>query len=191
MSTRACSKGKLAFLLHGERLKGKWALVRLRSANQERQGQLAADQGARRLRPPRAASRSPSARPRASNPAARWTRSRGRQEEGLAFQQAGQVDEIERPRRRSDHSREAGRGEAKAAKAKQQDSVKKNSARRQLPAFVEPQLATLVDEPPPGNDWLHEIKYDGYRVIAAIAGGEVVLYTRNGLDWTRAVSRRW
>ena len=54
-----------------------------------------------------------------------------------------------------------------------------------LPAFVAPQLASLVAEPPAGKDWLHEIKYDGYRAIAAIgAGGRCRIYTRSGQDWT-------
>ncbi|MFN3623577.1 MAG: DNA ligase D [Hyphomicrobium sp.] len=53
-----------------------------------------------------------------------------------------------------------------------------------LPAFVSPQLATLVAEPPEGDGWLHEIKYDGYRAIAAVAGGHCRIYTRSGQDWT-------
>jgi bifunctional non-homologous end joining protein LigD len=53
-----------------------------------------------------------------------------------------------------------------------------------LPTFVPPQLCTLVDAAPDGDDWLHEIKYDGYRAIAAIGGGKAVVYTRKGLDWT-------
>jgi bifunctional non-homologous end joining protein LigD len=53
-----------------------------------------------------------------------------------------------------------------------------------LPRFVPPQLATLVAAPPAGDDWLHEIKYDGYRAIAAIAGRRVRIYTRSGQDWT-------
>jgi len=50
---------------------------------------------------------------------------------------------------------------------------------------VKPQLATLVDAPPAGNEWLHEIKLDGYRAIASVAGERVVIRTRNALDWTR------
>ncbi|HYD87851.1 MAG TPA: DNA ligase D [Vitreimonas sp.] len=50
--------------------------------------------------------------------------------------------------------------------------------------FVEPMLATRVDEAPDGDDWIHEIKYDGYRLLAAVSGESVKLYTRNGLDWT-------
>lgn len=52
------------------------------------------------------------------------------------------------------------------------------------PTFVPPALATLVDAPPPGAEWMHEIKYDGYRLQARIEDGAVQLLTRNGLDWT-------
>ena len=51
------------------------------------------------------------------------------------------------------------------------------------PDYV-PQLATLVDTPPSGDEWLHEIKYDGYRIGARVRQGRVSLYTRNGNDWT-------
>ena len=53
------------------------------------------------------------------------------------------------------------------------------------PDYV-PQLATLVDTPPSGDEWLHEIKYDGYRIGARVRQGRVSLYTRNGNDWTAA-----
>ncbi len=49
---------------------------------------------------------------------------------------------------------------------------------------IEPQLATLVDRPPTGDAWLHEIKYDGYRALLECDGGDVHLYTRRGNDWT-------
>jgi bifunctional non-homologous end joining protein LigD len=47
-----------------------------------------------------------------------------------------------------------------------------------------PQLAVLVEQPPSGDQWLHEIKFDGYRIGAHVRKGEVTLYTRNGNDWT-------
>lgn len=53
-----------------------------------------------------------------------------------------------------------------------------------MPAAREPQLATLVSEPQEGDEWLHELKYDGYRCLMAIGGGQVRLYTRKKLDWT-------
>lgn len=54
-----------------------------------------------------------------------------------------------------------------------------------LPAFRPPQLATLERKVPTGDSWLFEIKFDGYRMQAAIAGDQVRLYTRNGHDWTK------
>ncbi len=54
-----------------------------------------------------------------------------------------------------------------------------------MPEFVEPALATLEKKAPGGARWIHEIKYDGYRVEARIDKGRVKLLTRSGLDWTR------
>jgi ATP-dependent DNA ligase len=53
-----------------------------------------------------------------------------------------------------------------------------------LPNWVKPQLTKLVGEPPDGPEWLHEIKYDGYRMHARLDRGAVRLLTRTGLDWT-------
>lgn len=53
-----------------------------------------------------------------------------------------------------------------------------------MPVFIAPCLATLVAKPPTGGDWVHEIKFDGYRIQAHIAKNSVRLLTRNGLDWT-------
>ena len=50
--------------------------------------------------------------------------------------------------------------------------------------FVEPELATLANEAPTGKEWLHEIKFDGYRLLAQITDIKPILYTRKGLDWT-------
>jgi bifunctional non-homologous end joining protein LigD len=50
--------------------------------------------------------------------------------------------------------------------------------------YVSPALATLVEFPPDGPDWWHEIKYDGYRIMAFIEDGMVILRTRGGKDWT-------
>src|SRR5207248_3155396 len=53
-----------------------------------------------------------------------------------------------------------------------------------LPAWIKPQLTKLVDAPPDGPEWLHEIKFDGYRMHARIDRGAVRLLTRTGLNWT-------
>jgi bifunctional non-homologous end joining protein LigD len=62
------------------------------------------------------------------------------------------------------------------------------SQRLPLPDFIEPCLATLVDSVPEDPNWVHEIKFDGYRLQARIAGDDVRLLTRNGLDWTHRFS---
>src|SRR4051812_32975560 len=53
------------------------------------------------------------------------------------------------------------------------------------PGFVQPALATLRTKPPTGVGYIHEIKFDGYRVQAHLRGGLVSLWTRGGLDWTK------
>jgi bifunctional non-homologous end joining protein LigD len=53
-----------------------------------------------------------------------------------------------------------------------------------LPGWIKPQLTKLVDHAPDGPDWLHEIKFDGYRMHARLDRGAVRLLTRTGLDWT-------
>ncbi len=60
-----------------------------------------------------------------------------------------------------------------------------NRAAAPIPDFVPPQLAQLVPRPPPGGGWIHEIKFDGYRVQLRIEGGRATLKTRRGLDWTK------
>ena len=57
------------------------------------------------------------------------------------------------------------------------------------PKWIKPQLTRLVDEAPAGGDWVHEIKYDGYRMHARIDGGKIQLLTRTGLDWSNRYRR--
>ncbi len=60
----------------------------------------------------------------------------------------------------------------------------KGAVEAAMPGFVAPCLATLSKKPPEGDRWVHEIKFDGYRLQAHLRAGKVVLYTRAGLDWT-------
>jgi bifunctional non-homologous end joining protein LigD len=66
--------------------------------------------------------------------------------------------------------RKGGRAKKKAAKAP--------------PPFEEPQLATLVDDVPTGNEWIHEYKSDGYRLLLSVGDGLATAWTRNGKDWS-------
>jgi bifunctional non-homologous end joining protein LigD len=58
-----------------------------------------------------------------------------------------------------------------------------------MPGFIEPQLATLKAKAPQGEQWIHEIKYDGYRVQVHLNSGRKKVFTRNGLDWTKRFTK--
>lgn len=58
-----------------------------------------------------------------------------------------------------------------------------------MPGFIKPQLATLKEKAPLGAQWIHEIKFDGYRAQVHVDGGAAKIFTRNGHDWTRRFSR--
>ena len=70
----------------------------------------------------------------------------------------------------------------KAIKASKSRKAQKKSTA--IPGFIPPALATLKAAPPEGTDWLHEVKFDGYRIQAHLSAGKVKLFTRSGLDWT-------
>jgi bifunctional non-homologous end joining protein LigD len=60
----------------------------------------------------------------------------------------------------------------------------RGAMKARAPGFIEPTLASLRSSPPSGPNWLHEIKFDGYRLQAHIGPRQVKLLTRSGLDWT-------
>jgi bifunctional non-homologous end joining protein LigD len=67
---------------------------------------------------------------------------------------------------------------------------RQTSSRRQYQSgvgprgFIAPQLCKVVDEAPSGERWVHEVKFDGYRMQMHVRAGEATFYSRNGLDWT-------
>jgi len=69
------------------------------------------------------------------------------------------------------------------------DPVRSNRRRGGLPEFIPPSLATLHSVPPDGAEWIHEIKFDGYRIEARLDHGKVRLLTRKQLDWTHRFQR--
>lgn len=74
----------------------------------------------------------------------------------------------------------AGRSGSVAAGA---DKPLRRGRKAGLPAWIAPQLAVAVDQPPPGQ-WRYELKFDGYRLLARLENGKARLLTRNGHDWT-------
>jgi bifunctional non-homologous end joining protein LigD len=78
---------------------------------------------------------------------------------------------------------------ANLATKKSVRASKKGALRAALPDFVPPSLATLRSAAPSGPEWIHEIKFDGYRIGARLDRGKVRLLTRKELDWTRRFER--
>ncbi len=162
-------EGKLKFELHGEKLHGRWMLVRVRGREDERQEP--------------------------------WLLIKERDEDARP---ASEYDVLEAL---PDSVLEKARAAKPGAKGKPGPKAKASSgskakastgpkARKRaigepasLPLFLQPQLATLVDEAPAGEDWIYEVKLDGYRIVARIDGEDVKLFTRNGNDWSPRLER--
>ena len=89
------------------------------------------------------------------------------------------------------HARRVATSTASAREKARTGAPTPTSATRpvRLPAFVEPQLATLVATAPPGDAWLHETKFDGYRTLCRVDQGRATLWSRNAQDWTSRFPR--
>ncbi|HSN18643.1 MAG TPA: DNA ligase D [Gammaproteobacteria bacterium] len=159
----AYAKGHMVFELHGERLKGRWHLVRMggKAAGKKKENWLlikahdefaAAGHGDKLLEHELTSVTTDRSMEEIATGRRHWHSNRGRVVARSVRQPAA--------RRRHEHH------DAK------------------LPAFVKPQLATLMDSPPKGGNWVHEIKFDGYRLLARLQDGEVRLLTRAENDWT-------
>jgi bifunctional non-homologous end joining protein LigD len=94
------------------------------------------------------------------------------------------ADEPNSVKTRRGLERIAGQRNAVWSKDAKQTAQLPGAVKSALPEKFAPQLAVLATHPPVGDQWLHEIKFDGYRVLASVHAGEVTLRTRNGLDWT-------
>jgi bifunctional non-homologous end joining protein LigD len=186
-------EGKLKFQLHGEKLRGSWALVRM--------GGRAGDGGKNWLL---IKHRDKYARPNAkTDPLARKQRSviSGRTMEQIA----SDADRVWSSNGKAAAAKSRTKKKAKLGKIKAsvkktnskkngrvshspitaKDLVKLSGAHRaEQPSEFSPHLATLASRVPDGDDWLHELKFDGYRAVTFFENGKVRLVSRNGNDWT-------
>jgi bifunctional non-homologous end joining protein LigD len=157
-SARNLDEGHLHFTLQGERMKGDWLLIRLKpKPGEKRENWL--------LRKIDDAHAEPG---ETLVEHALTSIATGRSMAEIAAGKKALVANMEKSEEKSRKSAKPPRERAKAP----------------LPAFRTPQLATLVDAVPTGNDWMHEIKFDGYRAVIAAKGDEVRVFTRSGQDWT-------
>jgi bifunctional non-homologous end joining protein LigD len=167
----ALKKGELKFHLHGEKLTGKWALVRIKGDN-PRAWLLLKDKDEH------------------ARPAAELDIVSARPESVLSGRG---LAEVAAERDRLWHSKVVGPGGTVnpggpaeghgGAPLRLADLA--GAVRRPLPQTQPLALAMVVEAPPAGDDWLHEIKHDGYRIVVRIEEGEVRLISRNGKDWTK------
>jgi bifunctional non-homologous end joining protein LigD len=166
---RGYAKGHLEFRLQGEKLKGRWHLVRMNGKRQNNWLLIKSDDDAARSadapdildEQPRSVMTGRRLEDVADDPP--MTKARpARQPPPQVPQDAPRI-EVEKLR-----------GAAKGA----------------MPAFIEPCLSTLHPRPPKGTRWVHEIKFDGYRLQARIERGRVRLNTRSGQDWTSKFGTR-
>jgi bifunctional non-homologous end joining protein LigD len=147
--------GKLSFVLEGEKLHGGWSLLRLKGRGRGRSWLLI------------------KRRDRQARPVAEFDVTR---------EQPGSVvsgRSLERVRHSSGVP-----GTRPIDRKGRRTNLPARARRRPIPPALDLQLATLVDSPPNGNEWLHEIKFDGYRIAARRDKGAVRLVSRNGKDWT-------
>jgi bifunctional non-homologous end joining protein LigD len=170
--------GKLKFRLEGEKLQGGWTLVRMgRSAAEEgkenwlliKENDEKADPSGKRdilkERPESVASGRSLEEIRAARDR-EWRSNRASSKKGTDKKQAGRSEPGRKVEFRLDPGRLPG------------------ARKSNLPERLRPQLATLVDQVPKGEEWIHEIKYDGYRALCRIEKGKAQFFTREWKDWT-------
>ena len=156
--------GRLKFELHGHKLRGKWALIRMKSKGEKQESWLLIKEKDRFTRSsaefsvvdelPDSVSSLPLATP----------------EPGVTYITAAPI---------------AAPSPEKWKRATIDKPLPPDAIKAKLPALLAPQLATLVDRPPPNPEaWIYEIKFDGYRLLARVDKKDIKLFTRNGNDWT-------
>ena len=182
-------KGNLKFEIHGHKMRGRWVLVRMKGRGEKQEGWLLIKENDEYARPseefsvvdemPDSVKDLPMPKP-----------ARGKVAALKADAQAGAQSEAPRKPARKSTAKTAGKAAKPAAKRATgakgtTPGLPEGAKEARLPEEFTPELATLVDSPPlDPAEWVFEVKFDGYRMLARIEGGEVRLITRNANDWT-------
>ena len=187
-------KGNLKFTLHGKKLKGKWALVRMggKFAREGKPNWLL-------IKERDEYARGPDAEPITEEAPNSAITGRTMDEIAKAADHVWESQAVSRGpnrsrlvlRRKQANDPKPGKGTIAndPPSAPDRSAALKGAPREAMPDYLPPQLATEVSVPPEGDGWLHELKLDGYRIQAHLieqkgGGRKATLYSRNGLDWT-------
>ena len=159
-------KGRLEFELKGQKLQGKWILVRTQSrAKGNKHNWLLIKR---------------------HDSAADTERDVILEDKSIISNRTVEdVQENRKPQKMTHIMKRAEKSEEFQAPEKMKKLKKVPAKKVKMFSFEEPQLATLVDSPPVGPNWIHEIKYDGYRTLCRKDGAELKMQTRSGLDWSK------
>ena len=180
---RQLEKGDLKFTLDGERLQGSFVLVRMkhdRDGGKRTNWLLIKHRDEHAVDADGDAVLKPDASVASGRTMAAIAAGRGRSPKPfLLAKQVVDADAVW-------DSKEGLAAEARADKPPK-TKVSRRPAAADLPSFVPPQLCRSVERPPAGSGWVHEIKFDGYRIQSRVGGGKVTLKTRKGLDWTKKI----
>jgi len=187
---QAIAAGKLDFTLHGKKLRGGWKLVRTRLQGSRGEGRqwllmkrddaYASDAEADDLVDVEPGTES-------SQTAGRqWISGKG---ETVSAKKIAKTKVVRTATARKDAATPIVKGTRRKPAARTMDwrgvaLALPGAGNRALPGNFKPQLTTLREAPPRGDEWLHEVKWDGYRLLADLDDGIVKLRSRNGLDWT-------
>ena len=183
-------EGHLKFDLHGAKMQGRWALIRLKGKENERQPPWLLikdrDDYARGEREFSVVDEMPdSVVPlRGARKASAKSGPKGEPEAEHRSAARATARSASKPASRAP-AQAPPDAQARDGKADEDDDERLPGVAAELPALLKPQLATLVDGVPThASDWLYEMKFDGYRLVVRIDGADVRLYTRNGHDWS-------
>ncbi|MBU2286390.1 MAG: DNA ligase D, partial [Gammaproteobacteria bacterium] len=179
------AKGDLKFDLHGEKLRGRWVLVRMRSRDEKQEPWLLIkerDGEVRSLESYDVLEAEPDSvlSGKAVDDAPPIAPGEAAASGDPAAKKSGKASSKASPKAPAKASPATGRTRKAAASLPLDDAPE-----AELPSKLSPQLATLATSPPAASkDWLYELKFDGYRLLARIDGKRVQCFTRNGHDWT-------
>ncbi|MFN3657867.1 MAG: DNA ligase D [Pseudolabrys sp.] len=189
---KGLAKGHLSFSLDGKKLHGGWHLVRMRHRpGEKRNNWLLIKQHDEAERSPRARDILDEmplsvASGRSMDEIASRSRKVWHSNNKTAAARSAPARTKKTPaKKKTARKRAASAAGATMRKtARADDDVSRAAPKGPLPGFLPPALASLSEKAPAGEIWLHEIKFDGYRLQARLERGKVKLLTRRGLDWT-------